>query len=105
MGAFMGAFMSTFCPLRGSKAAKLVHQVKIATIKAGIPIPIPIPRAIRSVIVRGEAGGSCSLSPVGCEFAVGGAVVDPGDTSSKVVVVPDSVWELLVVALPPTQVK
>jgi hypothetical protein len=77
--------------------------VKNATIKAGIPIPMPIPRAIRSVIDRGE--GVSLLFAVGCEFAVGASVVDPEDTGSKVVVIPDSVWELLVVALPPKQVK
>ena len=36
---------------------------------------------------------------------VGGAVVDAPDTGSEVVVVPASVWELLVVPLPPKQVK
>ena len=66
---------------------------------------MPTPRAIRSSIDRGEEGSVSSLFAVGCEFAVGSAAVDAVDTGSKVAVGPDSVWELLVVALSPTQVK
>jgi hypothetical protein len=60
---------------------------------------MPTPRAIRSLIDRGEEG---SVSPL---FAVGCAAVDAVDTVSKVAAVPESVGELLVVALSPTQVK
>jgi hypothetical protein len=51
---------------------------------------------------RGEECNVSSLVVVGCG---GCAAVDAVDTGSKVAVVPDSVWELLVVALSPTQVK
>ena len=60
---------------------------------------MPTPRAIRSLIDRREEASVLSL------FAVGCAAVDGVDTGSKVAVVPDSVRELLVVALSPTQVK
>ena len=66
---------------------------------------MPTPRAIRSLIERRDEDSVSSLFAVGREFAVGCASVEAVDTGSRVAVVPDPVWELLVVALSPTQVK